>query len=225
MIGIRKGWAIELVGTDLSLDKLLKFLPPSFDPWVESHQERRVEKVYLRSARWDGLPTPEEVEADAEALIVHINALLPIVEDWATPLRLGEVIRFDDAGKRAIVPGRTVLATRLKLTWDDPGEIPRFQKRLSRAQKDDDFAELLSYLATSTNWTVLYQAGEQLRSILGGERMAKNKLGSDFEELKRAMRTANHYRHSKKARHPLPSKPVTIEEGVEILRRLVANYL
>lgn len=110
-----------------------------------------------------------------------------------------------------------------------PTSLPQYRsdRWLELAERDPDVAEALATFDRPHDWVNLYRVLEiiERRAVLVGSGWASG------NEVGRFRRTANHpqaagldARHARSNAEP-PARPMTPEEGVELVRRIVVGWL
>ena len=229
------GWAVALKGDRFDLEDLEQWLKPPFDPWMEllMGEDGALTRL-LRSKSWASLTEASDVTRDAERLVERLHGAALLLQSDAQPVQVGEVILFDQAGKRKpiifaasgtirICGGRV----RGRVSSNAPPPPPtesEMQKWSREADTDDTRSELLSHVARADNWFDLYKAMELARRIAGVN--AVRVLAQDESEWRRIWQTANCYRHAPDpVKFPLPSPPADFEPSRAFLLRVLPRFL
>jgi hypothetical protein len=231
-----EGWAVELKGEKIDIDDAREVLQAPFDPWIEDHLTGDKTVIpLLRTNAWVPLTRPADVARDAQRIVERLNGAAILVHSDARPLGIGQVLKFDAAGKR--IPMLSAAPVRLNLNLGRTRGRDRIdaaptksespvQRWLREADTDDKRAELLLHLARADNWHDLFKSAELIRKLAGGESALKSALGSDWPYWRTMVRTANCYRHAPDSeKYPLPTPPAELEEAREFLFKLAPRFL
>jgi hypothetical protein len=238
---ISPGWAVELVGEMIDLDDFRELLSPPFNPWVEDCPSDDGVKLLLRSISWASLSEAADMYGDACRILECLNGEAMLIHDDARPVKLGEIMRFGEDGKRHIfifpATGRYHLPRgrargRGMAVTSGPSNEPqesRMQRWFREAETDDTRAELFAHLARTDNWYDLYKSMELARKLAGRTNAVKTALGPDsneWTEWKRTWQTANCYRHAPDpVKYPLPSPPVELQQARNFILKMIPRLL
>ena len=235
-----EGWAVELKGEQIDVDDAREVLQPPFDPWIEDHLTADEAIIpLLRTKAWMSLARPADVARDARRIVERLNGAAVLVHSDAKPLGMGQVLKFDAAGKR--IPMLSAASSRLNLNLGRTRSRDRsvaatsaapmstessVQRWLREADADDKRADLLLHLTRADNWHDLFKSAELIRKLAGGESALKSALGPDWPYWRLMFRTANCYRHAPDSeKYPLPVPPAELEEAREFLFKLAPRFL
>jgi hypothetical protein len=232
-----EGWAVELKGEQIDIDDAREVLQPPFDPWIEDHLTTDETVIaLLRTRAWASLARPADVTRDARRILERLYGAAILIHSDAKPLGVGQVLKFDAAGKR--IPMLSAASARLNLNLgrargrdrsaavtSTPSETP-VQRWLREADADDKRADLLLHLTRADNWHDLFKSAELIRKLAGGESALKSALGPDWPYWRLMFRTANCYRHAPDSeKYPLPVPPAELEEAREFLFKVAPRFL
>lgn len=235
-----EGWAVELKGEQIDIDDAREVLQPPFDPWMEDHLTGGETVVpLLRTNTWASLARPADVTRDALRILERLYGAAILIHSDAKPLGVGQVLKFDAAGKR--IPMLSAASARLNLNLGrargrdrrtpitsatpSSSESP-VQRWLREADADDKRADLLLHLTRADNWHDLFKSAELIRKLAGGESALKSALGPDWPYWRLMFRTANCYRHAPDSeKYPLPVPPAELEEAREFLFKVAPRFL
>jgi hypothetical protein len=193
----------------------------------------------LRTNTWASLARPADVTRDARRILERLYGAAILIHSDAKPLGVGQVLKFDAAGKR--IPMLSAASARLNLNLGrargrdrstpitsatpSSSESP-VQRWLREADADDKRAELLLHLTRADNWHDLFKSAELIRKLAGGESALKSALGPDWPYWRLMFRTANCYRHAPDSeKYPLPVPPAELEEAREFLFKVAPRFL
>jgi hypothetical protein len=229
------GWVARLSGHEFDLAYWERSLRPPFDPWCDRLPQDG--RLVLRSYRFDGLQSADEVRKRAIPLIQQLNGALGVAIS-AEPLSFDGVGCIDDQGEVHLhffaelneqLHGFMVTAT-AEVRDSDGNLIPpappqpsNAQKWIGAAEKNNQIADMLVFAGRADNWFDIYKAVEIAEKLAGGQHKLSGLLGTFDQEYKRMRYTANSYRHVGFDRPP--TVLTTLAEAKSLLSHIVRTVL
>tara|TARA_R110002049_G_scaffold306155_2_gene504137 strand:- start:3632 stop:4345 length:714 start_codon:yes stop_codon:yes gene_type:complete len=227
-------WAVEILGEAVDLDQITRALNPGFDPWIERKSPHA--DYAIRSSEFNTLQTALEVRDRAAILINILNGAVALTSG-VEHVRGGKVLQVSDEGEVNVevfgeVHGRlrgTILTASATVTTPDgtakpprPPSPTEAQRYIQSAIRNDDVADLLTFVGRADNWFDLYKAIEMAEKLAGGEQKLQALLKGGAADFKNARTTANWHRH---ARAHKPRRPATFDEACSLVRHAVLAAL
>jgi hypothetical protein len=192
------------------------------------------ERFFLYGSEFESMSDPAAVEEYAANQLTLVGGAMFVESpDYHASVEVVTAIQHDqDRPLPIVITPETlelVLTTRrptVLLRGIAVPQVDKVQRRVAAAQANPVVAEIFLYLDhPQLGWPDLYKAFEAVRRDCGGA-SALFKYGWTMKpELSSFTQTANHYRHAKNPKHPLPAKPMTISQARKFVRQLMANWL
>jgi len=230
--GLLMKWFVKLLGNKDDLEDLSKVCN---SPELIIRKEE--DYFILESKDFEKLENHTDVYHKACEIVVLINGATTIALRNKEPLRIENVIKVDDEGRKNFYSFSSVNITlpriRCNLTiksqngknveFNEAAPVPYWYQV---AQKEKKVAEVLSLLAENDlYWEKLYILYEE---VLGDVKSAIDKKGwVTKKDIKRFTQTAQQYRHGEsglKSWKP-PKHPMTFEEGKSFVLHIIEIWL
>jgi|GEM_PF-2534975 len=224
-------WAVEILGEAVDLDQITRALNPDFDPWIERISPHA--DYAIRSSEFNTLQTVVEVRDRSAILISILNGAVALTSG-VEHVRGGKILQVSDEGEvdvsvfgaahgrlRGVILNASATVTNPDGTARQPSppSPTEAQRYIQSAIRNDDVADLFTFVGRADNWFDLYKAMEMAQKLAGGKRKLHKLLKAGYADFKNARETANSYRH---ARVPYTlTNPATFDEAYALLRHAV----
>ncbi|MDN3564177.1 hypothetical protein QWZ14_07295 [Paeniroseomonas aquatica] len=235
-------WAYALQGDRTDLDDA-ELLWTGDGPFRISRIQNPLGEEYMAlfADKFNGLSSAIEVENIASTVLHRINGLLFLRDIHRAPLRSAGILeRLTDGtyARHAVVKG-AVLVGRIRIhgtgvvgdSYAAKSPHPVEQAWLAQAMADNTLSDVLIFLQDAPGWFDLWKAFEMMRDDvqIRSNRLPWHKTDVAWPSqtaMDRFEQTANHYRHSRAKRIPVPKSGwMEIEEGRRWVSRLVVAWL
>jgi len=227
-------WLIRVSGNPGELDQVAEFLAPLGLKLIELGEEK-----YLVSSKFEALSDARAVRDLANELLAVIDGMLIMTTGGSGNLRVGGVLRGerDKPPTQYVLPEGIPSSSRCGIpTVHGVGQPPPepeshpFYRLLDFAERHEPARKVLRMLAARTlDWRILYSIYEVIENDAGGKISSRGWASEN--ELSLFRRTANHpaaagdeARHGVLSAEP-PAKPMSIEDGRALIKRLVDKWL
>lgn len=216
-------WAVEILGEAVDLDQITRALNPDFDPWIERISPHA--DYAIRSSEFNTLQTALEVR-DRSAILINILNGAVALTSGVEHVRGGKILQVSDEGEvdvtvfgaahgrlRGLILNASATVTNLDGTARQPSppSPTEAQRYIQSAIRNDDVADLFTFVGRADNWFDLYKAMEMAENLVGGEHKLQALLKDGAVDFKNARNTANFYRHARPSY--TPPNPATFDEA------------
>lgn len=224
-------WWVRLSGDEQELRDACENLECSEICRIQLDKDSR---YYLKSASFYELVDTRDVMTKAENLVARVNGVLMALLPGFETIKVDVPVAIHENGCRTthLLPltreikykgGRPVVIR----TSEDTERPSDAEKWLALSERDDDVADMLTFLSRETNWFNLYKAHEMITLRLLKQRQSLSQPPREWvkEELDdQFYLTANWYRHSS-AKVKRPRVPMELDAAREYILGLVRRVL
>ncbi len=190
------------------------------------------EEYYLLSDKFSEHDNPIQIYEKALCLALSLNGVLSIFIKIEKPIRILNVLEYDEDGKRKMYGfGSGDITLPSFITGDEIDKVNVY-KWIKDAEADGNIAKVLRLLNKPMDWTNLYRILEVIKKdIEERKRRIEDLPGYDKAEVERFTMSANHHlisgdesRHGHTKGTPRRD-PITLRDAQELIKGLVTNWL